>query len=138
MVSLQEDPWRIAGGEPRRIARQPHDTEHGTMSTKPVQEKRREQWRRYWRKGHKRSSTPHEKQWYSVRSYYNSVQKACERAGIPGFGLNRIRHSFATKVRKAFGLEASQVSLGHAHAKTIEIYAERDLSKASEIARKIG
>jgi integrase len=106
---------------------------HGANST----EKRREQWRCYWRKGHKRSSTPHEKERYSVRSYYNSVQKACKRAGVPPFGLNRIRHSFATKVRRAFGLEASQVMLGHSHADVTQIYGERDLTKAVEIAKKI-
>src|SRR5271157_2353616 len=39
MVSLQEDPWRIAGREPRRIVKQPHARYHGTMSTKPIQEK---------------------------------------------------------------------------------------------------
>ncbi|MCH8853107.1 MAG: site-specific integrase, partial [Planctomycetes bacterium] len=41
-------------------------------------------------------------------------------------------------VRKQVGLEAAQVHLGHAKANTTEIYAERNLELAREIARQIG
>ncbi len=50
----------------------------------------------------------------------------------------RLRHAFATKLRKLYGLEAVQVALGHAKADVSQIYAERDESKAREVARKIG
>jgi hypothetical protein len=43
-----------------------------------------------------------------------------------------------TEVPKQFGLEATQVVLGHASANVSEIYAERDLTLAAEIMRKIG
>jgi integrase len=55
-----------------------------------------------------------------------AIDKACDRAGIPRWQPNRLRHSHATAVRKAFGVEASQVMLGHAHVNMTELYAERD------------
>jgi site-specific recombinase XerC len=51
---------------------------------------------------------------------------------------NRLRHSAATKIRRQFGLEAAQCVLGHSNAAVTEVYAERDLQKAVEVARKIG
>lgn len=51
---------------------------------------------------------------------------------------NRLRHTAGTEVRKEFGLEGSQIILGHANAKVSEIYSERDYSKGVEIARKLG
>jgi integrase len=51
---------------------------------------------------------------------------------------NQLRHSVGTEVRKTFGLEAAQVVLGHAKANMTETYAERDMAKAAEVARKIG
>jgi integrase len=51
---------------------------------------------------------------------------------------NRLRHTAGTEIRSKFGLEASQCVLGHARADVTQIYAERDLGKAREIARKIG
>ena len=53
-------------------------------------------------------------------------------------GANRIRHTFATMVRKGHGLEAAQVLLGHARADTTQIYGERDESLAVSVAGKIG
>jgi len=50
----------------------------------------------------------------------------------------RIRHSRATEIRKDYGIEAAQVSPGHAHADVTQVYAERNLDLAIEIARKTG
>jgi integrase len=66
------------------------------------------------------------------------VAEACEKAGVPVFRCNRIRHTYATKVRREHGLEAAQVLLGHSQADVTQIYAERDLAKAIEVAKKIG
>jgi len=46
--------------------------------------------------------------------------------------------SYDTAIRRQFGLEAAQVTLGHASADVSQIYAERDLSLAEKIMRKIG
>ena len=51
---------------------------------------------------------------------------------------NRLRHTAATEVRRVGGLEAAQIILGHSAASTTEIYAERDLNKGLDVARKIG
>lgn len=51
---------------------------------------------------------------------------------------NQLRHTFATAVRKAHGLEAAQVLLGHSRADVTQVYAERDEQLATEVAAKIG
>ena len=51
---------------------------------------------------------------------------------------HQLRHSYATYVRKEFGLEAAQILLGHSTADVTQIYAERDMSRAATVAAKIG
>jgi integrase len=51
---------------------------------------------------------------------------------------NQLRHSHATEVRRQFGLEAAQSTLGHAHANVSEIYAERNTELACRVAAAIG
>jgi integrase len=51
---------------------------------------------------------------------------------------NQLRHAAATEVRRKFGLEAAQVILGHSQANVTQVYAERDLAKGMEVAKKIG
>ena len=86
--------------------------------------------------------------------YSQHIHRACRKAFPPPEGTegkalkvwesehhwtpNQLRHATATVVRKESGLEAAQVIAGHANAKTTEIYAERDLSKAAEVMAKIG
>jgi integrase len=57
---------------------------------------------------------------------------------LPHWHANQLRHSKATEIRRQFGLEAAQVSLGHAKADVTQVYAERDARLAVEVARKIG
>ncbi|MBL4699580.1 MAG: tyrosine-type recombinase/integrase, partial [Phycisphaerales bacterium] len=52
---------------------------------------------------------------------------------------HQLRHNAATDIRKAFGLEAAQLALGHASAQiTDAIYAERDHSKVIEVMQRVG
>lgn len=51
---------------------------------------------------------------------------------------NQLRHSAATEIRKQFGLEAAQVTLGHARADVSQVYAERDYTKAAQVAAAVG
>jgi integrase len=51
---------------------------------------------------------------------------------------HQLRHAHATEVRRMFGLEAAQVSLGHSQARVTEVYAERDLTLALRVAAEIG
>lgn len=75
---------------------------------------------------------------YNSTSYARAVQRACIKAKVTPWSPNRLRHSAATDVRRQFGLEAAQVYLGHSQAKVTQIYAERDISKAIEVAREVG
>jgi integrase len=51
---------------------------------------------------------------------------------------NQLRHTFATRVRKQYGLEAAQVLLGHSRADVTQIYAEKNEELATAVAAKIG
>jgi integrase len=101
---------------------------------------------------------------YEVDAYRRAITRACDKAfphptlaDVPTAALteaqaaelrdwkrdhhwapNRLRHSYATRVRRECGLEAAQVVLGHSAADVTQIYAERDLAKGLEVARRIG
>ena len=49
-----------------------------------------------------------------------------------------LRHSFATRVRESHGLDAAQAVLGHATARTTEIYAERVGGLAKRVTEDVG
>lgn len=74
----------------------------------------------------------------TARSLHGAIVKACRKAGVPRWAPNMLRHTYATEIRQRFGLEEAQVTLGHSKAATTEIYAERDLGKAREVARLVG
>ncbi len=117
----------------------------------PSQATRGERSKRRMEAG-KRGRAPKER--YTVDSYRRSITRACELAfPVPDDATDeeapvwrkahhwhphQIRHRCATDVRKQLGLEAAQVWLGHTRADVTQIYAERNLSVARELARKIG
>ncbi len=51
---------------------------------------------------------------------------------------NQLRHTFATEVRKMYGLEAAGAGLGHTKMSATEVYAERNELLAAKVAREIG
>lgn len=51
---------------------------------------------------------------------------------------NQIRHTYATEIRRQFGLEATQVMLGHSRADVTQVYAERDQAVSLTIAKAVG
>jgi integrase len=75
---------------------------------------------------------------YSTTSYGRAITRAAEAAGVSNWSPHRLRHSFATEVRKSHGLEAVQVSLGHSKAAVTEIYAERNFALAARVAAEVG
>ena len=70
--------------------------------------------------------------------YHKLIAYGCKKAGIPAWAPNRLRHLAATKIRASYGIEASQVILGHSKIETTQIYAERDISRAESIMREVG
>ncbi len=75
---------------------------------------------------------------YTVAAYGYAVRSAARKAGVPNWHPNQLRHTFATEVRKALGLEAAQASLGHSRADVTQVYAERDLALALRVAAEMG
>jgi integrase len=75
---------------------------------------------------------------YDVHAYRRAIHRAADKANVPRWSPNRLRHSAATEIRKRFGLEAAQVVLGHSAADVTQIYAERDLAKAAEVIKQVG
>jgi integrase len=75
---------------------------------------------------------------FTDHGYASLVRAAAERAGLPGFHPNQIRHTVGTEVRRRFGLEAAQVVLGHTKADVTQVYAERDMKLALMVAGEVG
>ena len=80
---------------------------------------------------------------FDTDSYRRAIVYAIAKAGKMGVEIvqwhpHQLRHLRATEVRKEFGLEAAQVTLGHTRADVTQIYAERNSELAIQVARKIG
>jgi len=75
---------------------------------------------------------------YTTQSYGRAVRRACLRAGIEPWSLNRLRHSAATRITHEFGIELARVILGHRSISTTQLYAELDHEKANEVMEKFG
>ena len=75
---------------------------------------------------------------YSPDSIRVITKRACRRAGVPEFTPNQLRHTSATRIRAAMGLEASGAVLGHKDINTTQIYAERDETLAVNAAEILG
>ncbi|HUU12345.1 MAG TPA: site-specific integrase [Terriglobia bacterium] len=86
---------------------------------------------------------------YTVVNLRNAIQRACravnaalEEAGkdefISVWHPHQLRHNFATRIRKEFGLETARVLLGHRSMAVSEIYAEADRAKVVEAIARVG
>jgi integrase len=98
--------------------------------------------------------TPRARRPYTTNSLFQAVRRACDAAfRLPErlsdeekllwrtqhrWHPNQLRHSAATECRKRFGLESTQVYVGHARADVTQIYAERDYALAQNVARQFG
>jgi integrase len=75
---------------------------------------------------------------YVTTSFARAIATACKKAGLPHWHPHQIRHTHATEVRRRFGIEAAQVTLGHAGADVTQVYAERDMTLATKVAKQMG
>jgi integrase len=78
------------------------------------------------------------KESYTKDSYCRAVKRAAEKAGVPTWTPNQLRHTRATIIRERFGIEAAQVVLGHSDPRVTEIYAEKNFQMAEGIMSEIG
>lgn len=75
---------------------------------------------------------------YDTGSYRQALYKLAKRCGAAQFHPHQLRHSAGTNARALAGLEGAQAYLGHAHADVTQIYAEKNLQLAIDVARRIG
>ena len=75
---------------------------------------------------------------YTVDSYRRAIDRACEKAGVDRWTPHRLRHSFATRVRREFGLDAARASLRHSGTQVTLDYAELDVRSAQRVAQRLG
>ncbi|HUU14485.1 MAG TPA: tyrosine-type recombinase/integrase [Terriglobia bacterium] len=101
---------------------------------------------------------------YTSISYYRAIERGSDKAfphptlfGVPLNQLtdeqraelaqwrkehrwhpHQLRHNFATRIRKEFGLDVARAMLGHRSVQVTEVYAEVDRAKAAETAAAIG
>jgi integrase len=75
---------------------------------------------------------------YSVGTYARAIANACRKAGVPHWHPLQLRHTFATEIRRQYGLEPVQALLGHERLTTSQIYAEKNLTLAERIAGEVG
>jgi integrase len=75
---------------------------------------------------------------YDRRTYRQAVVRACRKAGIEPWSPLQLRHTAATAFRAEFGVEAAQAILGHSRVDSTQVYAERNMRRASEIMAEIG
>jgi len=75
---------------------------------------------------------------YDRDSYRRAIDYAISKAVVPHFHPHQLRHNFGTRVRREFGLDVTQVVLGHKSASISEIYAEADRAKAIAVMAQVG
>ena len=75
---------------------------------------------------------------YLESSYYHAIVSACERAKVPRWYPNQLRHTAGTVAKNLCGTEKAQVFLGHEHLSTTEIYAEKNYGEAAQVSLKVG
>ncbi len=99
------------------------------------------------------------RQHYSAGSYRQAIDRAIDRVNakrakvrekmatdaerkqlpdIPHWTPHQVRHARATEIRAAYGVEASQASLGHETLDMAQLYAEKNLALARKIAVDMG
>ena len=92
------------------------------------------QARRKRRRNPKRKPGDH----YTTASYGRAIGAACKKAGVPHWTTHQLRHSFATRIRKQYGLETARAMLGHRSIVVTEIYAELDRTKVAHVVARVG
>ncbi|MEM9194775.1 MAG: site-specific integrase [Myxococcota bacterium] len=76
---------------------------------------------------------------YTTDAYRRAIHRACKKAEVSRWSPHQIRHTVATEIRAAHGIEVAQNLLGHRMGSLVtEVYAERDLKAAQDLVERIG
>jgi integrase len=135
---------------PAKTVEEVHAAKRAARTTKVTKaQKRRDANRRALARFRRRPAKDH----YTPTSYARAVARAVKVAFRPErmtdaefkvwkcpyhWHPHQLRHNRATELRKAFGLEAARVTLGHADLATSLIYAEKDRGVGLKIAAEVG
>ncbi len=71
-------------------------------------------------------------------AYRRAIRRMCDKAGVPRWLPNQLRHARATEVSAKFGAMAEAASLGHTAKVAQAVYVERDMELAELVALEIG
>jgi integrase len=61
---------------------------------------------------------------YAASTMWVAIDAACEKLGIPHWHPHQLRHLAATRLAAKYGVEVTQILLGHADAKTTLKYID--------------
>jgi integrase len=75
---------------------------------------------------------------YTPSAIGHAIRAVCKKHGLEHWHPHQLRHSKATEIRREFGLDAARAVLGQHAPQVTELYAELDLGKALEVAKKLG
>ncbi len=130
-------PWLIdREQEPERWLFSPRDSATEIQAKKRAARKTKVQPSQRDRRKAKPKRTPGDQ--YMADSYGRAIRRAVQKAGVPHWFPNQLRYTALTAIRAMEGVEAAQVMANHKNIAVTEIYAEKDIAKARELARKYG
>jgi len=131
---LESEMWRLEHRPPY----------HGRERKTPVypSEIRQREKLKAARRQHRKPKRPKGNR-YDTNSYRRALDygfKKAKKAGfvVPHWHPHQLRHNRGTEIRRKYGIEAAQVALGHARADITEVYAEKNLEQARQIAKEMG
>jgi len=75
---------------------------------------------------------------FTSESYGRAIRRAAKNASVPPWHSHQLRHGAATEIRKRFGVEGAQVTLGHARIDVTQRYAQQSEQLADRIAAEVG
>ncbi|HQY88263.1 MAG TPA: site-specific integrase [Tepidisphaeraceae bacterium] len=86
---------------------------------------------------------------FTVTSYRRAIARGCELAnkaalargdkhGVESWHPHRLRHTFATTIRAAYGADLALTMLGDKTTRMIDVYAEKDHAAAMKVAAVVG
>ncbi|HEX5137946.1 MAG TPA: site-specific integrase [Planctomycetota bacterium] len=76
---------------------------------------------------------------YTATSYRHAVERACKDAKVDRWTPARLRHTAASELRAAYGLEIARLVCGHTSAGvTAAHYAEADRQQLLRVAKELG
>ena len=71
-------------------------------------------------------------------AYCRAITRVCEQAGIERWTPHWMRHTFCTRIREQYGIEAAQALAGHSTSEMTDHYSSKMDKLASQTAAAVG